>query len=320
MPPEKSLETIVEKIPQKLPRRLGRGLDALLGEKTAAIAPHEQPASADAAAAPEGALREIAIASIRPNPFQPRKDFSPEQLAELRESIQTTGLLQPITVRALSGGAGYELVAGERRLRAATQLGWEKIPAMVRELNDRAMLTLALVENLQRSDLNPIDEAEGYERLTDEFGLTQQQIAQLVGKDRSTIANLLRVLALPAPVRTMLQAGQITLGHARPLLALDDAAAITRLARQAADDGLSVREIENRVRRDVPAATRSKRGRPRKVDHGPAQLQDIENRVRRRLQTDVAVRLKTGEAGELRVHFYSFDDLERVLASMGIAE
>lgn len=300
-----------EKSPQKIPRRLGRGLDALLGEKTAERAD---------AAAPESALRDIATASIRPNPFQPRKDFSPEQLAELRDSIQTTGLLQPITVRALNGSTGYELVAGERRLRAAMQLGWDRIPAIVRELDDRAMLTLALVENLQRSDLNPIDEAEGYERLTDEFGLTQQQIAQLVGKDRSTIANLLRVLALPATVRTMLQSGQLTLGHARPLLALDDAAAITRLAKQAAENGLSVREIEDRVRRDAPATTRTKRGRPRKRDNRTAQLQDIENRIRRRLQTDVTVRLKSGESGEMRVQFYSFDDLERVLASMGIAE
>lgn len=311
-------EKLPEKVPQKLPRRLGRGLDALLGEKAAATASPEEMRGNDAGA-PGSGLREIATASIRPNPFQPRKDFPAEELAELRESIQTSGLLQPITVRALSGEMGYELVAGERRLRAVTQIGWERIPAIVRDLDDRAMLTLALVENLQRSDLNPIDEAEGYERLTDEFGLTQQQIAQLVGKDRSTIANLLRVLALPTAVRAMLQSGRLTLGHARPLLALSDPAAITKLARQAAEDGLSVREIENRVRRDAPPAAR-RRGRPRKVDPKPTQLQDIENRVRRRLQTDVALRLKTGETGELRVHFYSFDDLERVLATMGVAE
>ncbi|MBV9879625.1 MAG: ParB/RepB/Spo0J family partition protein, partial [Gemmatirosa sp.] len=186
------------------PRRLGRGLEALLASRTAAP---------DAPAAPSetSALRSIAVGQIRPNPYQPRQEFRPEELADLESSLKASGLLQPITVRpAPGGGAGYELIAGERRYRAATNLGWTEIPAIVKEIDDQTLLTLALVENLQRADLNPIEEAEGYQRLIAEFGLTQQQVADVVGKDRSTVNNVLRLLGLPASVRRMLQDAQLT--------------------------------------------------------------------------------------------------------------
>src|SRR6187401_2558589 len=159
-------------------KRLGRGLEALLG-----------PVSRDAAVA-SGALRELPVGSIKPNPFQPRREFDPEALSELAASIEASGLLQPVIVR--STGSGYELVAGERRWRAVQQLGWARIPAVVRDVDDRALLTLALIENLQRDDLSPMDEARGYDRLQSEFQVSQSEVARLVGRNRATVANSLR--------------------------------------------------------------------------------------------------------------------------------
>jgi ParB family chromosome partitioning protein len=220
-------------------RRLGRGLEALLG-------PTREEAQR------EGSLVELAIADIRPNPYQPRRDVDPAALDELTASIRKAGLLQPVVVRqapAGSGGnGGFELIAGERRLRACQALGWEKIPAVKREVDDRTVLTLALVENLQRDDLSPVDEARGYERLIAEFSLTQQDVADAVGRDRSTVANALRLLKLPAAVLALLHDGGLSVGHARALLALDDARLATSLAKEAVDAGLSVRDVEDRVR------------------------------------------------------------------------
>jgi len=186
------------------PRRLGRGLEALI---SAAAQPGSQPSTSSqgdvlALAPPESPFRQIDLKLIRPNPFQPRKEFRDEDLTQLQASIAATGLLQPVTVRAV--GDHFELIAGERRVRAATRLGWTDIPAIVKDYDDRALLTLALVENLQRADLNPIEEAEGYSRLVAEFSLTQQEVANVVGKDRSTVANSLRLLNLPQAVRRML--------------------------------------------------------------------------------------------------------------------
>src|SRR5436189_2338094 len=217
-------------------RRLGRGLEALLGRT------REE-------AEREGGLVERAMAAIRPNPFQPRQDVDPAALEELKASIRQAGLLQPVVVRPIPGGnGGYELIAGERRLRACQALGWERIPAVKREVDDRTVLTLALIENLQRDDLSPVDEARGYERLIAEFSLTQQDVAAAVGRDRSTVATALRLLRLPDAVLTMLHAGQLSVGHGRALLALDDPHVATTLAREAVAQGLSVREIEDRVR------------------------------------------------------------------------
>ncbi len=216
--------------------------------------------------------------------------------------------------------SGYELVAGERRLRAVRALGWATVPALVRDYDDRTMLTLALVENLQREDLNPIEEAEGYSRLAGEFGMTQNEIAEAVGKDRSTIANLLRVLQLPASVRRMLEAGSLTIGHARPLLALEDPHAILRLANEAVQNGLSVRAMEELVRSGVPRADKAKRGRPRKPDSRSSEVRHVEDMLRRALQTDVSVVPKPKGKGEIRVQFYSADDLNRLLEILGATE
>jgi ParB family transcriptional regulator, chromosome partitioning protein len=312
------------------PRRLGRGLEALLATTTQSIG-HGGTAQGGGLVAgmvatgaePADYIQRIPVAQIRPNPFQPRREFRPEDLSELEASLRVSGLLQPITVRKL-GSNSYELIIGERRLRAAAKIGWMEIPAVVREsgeIDERTLLTLALVENLQRADLNPLEEAQGYKRLTDEFGLTQQQVADAVGKDRSTIANFLRVLSLPAPVRQMLNEGLLTLGHARALLALLDDHQMLDFANEVVAKQLSVREVERRVRAanepTTPQDAEQVRGRARALpepsNQASPELRRIEDQLRRHLQTDVHLALTGKEKGLLRLSFYSSDDLERLL-------
>jgi ParB family chromosome partitioning protein len=304
------------------PRRLGRGLEALLSAPGVLTGPPTSAPTAGGTAvatpdAERSGLQQIRVGEIRPNPFQPRKEFRPEELADLEASLKVNGLLQPITVRRAPAGGGFELIAGERRLRAATRLGWSEIPAIVRDVDDRTLGTLALVENLQRVDLNPVEEAEGYQRLVDTFSLTQQQVADVVGKDRSTVANMLRVLHLPVSVRRMLREGQVTLGHARALLALPNEIAMTDLAREIVARGLSVREVERRVREAVPGGGRKreekKPGKPGARDGRDPEVKRLEDQLRRYLQTDVSLQLNGPEKGEIRIAFYSSDDLQRVL-------
>jgi ParB family chromosome partitioning protein len=292
---------------EKTPRRLGRGLEALLG-------------TAGLASSDDGALKSIPISQISRNPYQPRQEFNTEELAELEESLKASGLLQPITVRRRPGKDGFELIAGERRLRAATKAGWKEIPAIIKEIDDKTILTLALVENLQRTDLNPIEEGEGYHQLSQDFGLTQQQIAETVGKDRTTIANMLRLLQLPEPVRKLLQEGQLTMGHAKVLLGLDDAAKIVGLAREIVSDGLTVREVEQRLREVVGTTRGKKAGRPRTIDRQSPELKRIEDRLRRFLQTDAAIKVGPRNRGTLTIHFYSADDLERLLELLSVPD
>ena len=296
--------------PEK-PRRLGRGLEALLASRT--------PAAETTATSTE-TLRRITMGQIRPNPYQPRQEFKPEDLADLEASLKASGLLQPITVRSVPGGTGYELIAGERRYRAATRLGWTEIPAIVKEIDDQTLLTLALVENLQRADLNPIEEAEGYQRLIAEFGLTQQQVADVVGKDRTTVTNVLRLLSLPASVRRMLQEGQITHGHARALLGLANERAMGELAREIVQDGLSVREVERKVRQSTERAAPPERGRKGDANSPfrTAEVRRIEDQLRRHLQTDVRVELSDKQKGEIRIAFYNADDFDRLLDALGV--
>src|SRR3989441_750817 len=278
-------------------RRLGRGLEALLG-------PTREQAER------EGSLVELAIADIRPNPYQPRRDVDPTALDELKASILKAGLLQPVVVRAAPGNGGYELIAGERRLRACQALGWERIPAVKRDVDDRTVLTLALIENLQRDDLSPVDEARGYERLIAKFSLTHQDVADAVGRDRSTVANALRLLKLPAGVLALLHEGRLSVGHARALLALDDPRAVAAVAKEAVDLGLSVRDVEDRVRggRAPVRRPRLKQG----LGQGP-EVRRIEDALRRRLGTDVRVTLRAKGKGQIHLHFYSNDDLARLL-------
>lgn len=308
---------------EKPTRRLGRGLDALFSPKASDVEMPGEP----------GALRDILIASIRSNPFQPRKHFAEAELGELQQSLEATGLLQPITVRPTKGiKNAFELIAGERRLRAASNIGWKHISAVVKELTDQEMLTLALVENLQRMDLNPVEEAEGYSRLIDEFSYTQQSVATMVGKDRSTVANVLRILQLPGAVRQLLRESKLSAGQARPLLGLRDEPTMIALADETVTHGLSARDVERRVR-EAGAATPTgaggnadgpytdatpRKGRPRKTDSRPAEVKDIEESFRKHLQTDVVIAMKSGEQGSITISFYSADDLERLAELIGL--
>lgn len=278
-------------------RRLGRGLEALLGVTTVEEAERD------------GSLRELPVSDIRPNRYQPRRAIDPEALKELKQSIASSGLIQPIIVRP--SGNGYELVAGERRWRAVRELGWKRIPAMVRDVDERTLLTLALVENLQRASLSPIDEAEGYERLAREFSLSHGEIAQAVGRDRSTVANAVRLLKLPKSVQQLLDAGALTAGHARALLSLDDDREIARLARQGVARGWSVREMERHSRGG--ATVRKSRDGKKARRHVPPEVRRIEEALRKKLGTDAIVVLSGKAKGHLALRFYSEADLGRLL-------
>lgn len=285
-------------------RRLGRGLESLLG-----------PVNREQATA-EGALRDLPVAQLRPNPFQPRTHFDEGALTELVASIEASGLLQPVVVRARNGA--YELIAGERRWRAVQRLGWPTVPAVVKEADDQTLLTLALIENLQRNDLSPIDEAQGYQRLVEQFKLPQAEVARMVGRNRSTVANLLRLLRLPEPVRGMVHDGRLSEGHARALLALESDSDIIALATEAVRDALSVREVEARVRdEDAPAtmapAAASKEPKAKRTLQVSADVRRVEDALRKRLGTDVRVTQKRKGRGIVAVSYYSNDDLARLL-------
>jgi ParB family chromosome partitioning protein len=279
-------------------RRLGRGLEALLGVGTVEEAERE------------GSLRELTVSDIKPNRYQPRRAFDPEQLKELKDSIAANGLIQPIVVRHAQRGDGYELVAGERRWRAVKELGWKKVPAVVRDVDEQTLLTLALVENLQRASLSPIDEAEGYERLAREFSLSHAQIAHAVGRDRSTVANAIRLLELPKAVQSLLDGGALSAGHARALLSLGDDREIAKVAREAVANGWSVRDTERRTRGEGGAKKKAAKAARKAL---PPEVRRIEDALRKKLGTDVAVSLSGKQKGQLAIRFYSHDDLARLL-------
>jgi len=290
-------------------RRLGRGLGALLGEN---LDVDESP----------GAEREVAISRIRANPFQPRDEFDATALATLAASIRENGLLQPIVVRDV--GEGYQLVAGERRFRAVRELGWERVPVVIRSLSDEQMLVVALVENLQREDLNPLEEAQGYQRLVDEFGLTQEEVGRHVGRDRSTVSNTLRLLTLPAAVRALLAAGRISAGHARAILSLGDATAQAAMAERAAAEGWSVRETERRAKTGRTGGAKTKRGGRGRAPSTDPTGRRAELILERALGTQVRVRATASGAGEVVISFHDGDDflrlMERIVGDRAVAE
>jgi ParB family transcriptional regulator, chromosome partitioning protein len=270
-------------------RGLGRGLDALL-----------RPAATD--------VRALPLTQLHPNRFQPRRDFDPAALAELAASIRAQGVVQPIVVTPDEDGT-YTIVAGERRWRASREAGLEQVPVVVHEVrDDRHLLELALVENLQRSDLNPIEEALAFQSLQDEFGLAQEEIANRVGKGRSTIANSLRLLNLPARVQDLLRAGRLSAGQARPLLALGKAAEQVALAERAVAEGLTARDLEALAAAARPPSNRrDKAGAPADVHTAAAADQ-----LTRRLQTRVEIRRRRAGGGVLQIHFFSEEDLMRL--------
>lgn len=280
--------------------RLGRGLGALLGDYAS-----DEPA--------EGDVRTVAAASIVPNPLQPRKHFTEDELAELAESIRENGLLQPLVVRPSPGSdSRYELVAGERRFRAIRALGWSEVSVLVRDVDDEALLVLALVENLQREELNPLEEAEGYRTLAERFDMTQDEIAQAVGKNRSTVANLLRLLGLPPSIRKMLEEGALAMGHARALLAVDDPVRASELARQAVADGWSVREVERRAASEASSAPgRRKKGKSSGRERDPV-VRALEKALQEELATRVKIRADSEGKGVIEVPFHGTEDFERI--------
>jgi len=294
-----------------LRRGLGRGLDALLGserESTTEEAKELAPAGRAPLALP--------IANLRPSRFQPRKRFDEEEVAALAQSIREKGVLQPVLVRPVAGEPGmYEIVAGERRWRAAQQAQLHEIPALVREFADRDTLEVALVENLQRQDLTAIEEARGYQRMIDDFRRTQEDVAEIVGKSRSHVANTLRLLTLPAPVQEMLDDGRLTAGHARPLVGLDGA---ERLAARIVSGSLSVRETERlaqKVRDGGREALEGKRsGGERGAGRSP-DLVELEHNVSERLGLVVQIKAK-GETGEVTIRYKSLEQLDDLLAKL----
>jgi ParB family chromosome partitioning protein len=291
-------------------RKLGRGLQSLLGieDPVAVSQPHES-AEAHVPSADRDVDR-LPLDQIDPNPFQPRQDFDPEDLAALVRSIRLHGVIQPILVRPLAGR--YQLVAGERRLRAAHDAGLADIPARVVELDDQTACELALVENLQRNDLNPLEKGRAFESYLARYGATHEQLAEHIGVDRSTVTNFVRLLELPQPVQQDLQAGKITFGHARALLSLADPVAQIAACRRIVAEGLTVRQTE----------ALSHVERKRKPGHTPAavnktnHLRSLEDALRRKFGAKVEITLKGKDKGVLAVHFESNDDFERIIGQL----
>jgi len=282
--------------------RLGRNLSDLLGRK----APLEETSSEVIYKQPteERPPTEIPISLTDPNPYQPRTRFDSEQLEDLKQSIRTSGVLQPIVVRPV--GERYQVVMGERRLRAAREIGLERIPAIVRQVGDEELLELALIENIQRADLNPIEKARAYRRLMQEFGLTQEQVGERVGQSRSTVANFTRLLELPKEVQDNVSRGTLSMGHARALLVLDDVARQREVAERILSQGLSVRDAERLV-----AAGRVPRPQRAHRDKTP-QVKTLEDRLKRHLGTRVSI-YEGKKRGRIVIDFYGADDFDRLM-------
>lgn len=298
--------------------RLGRGLDALIKKDSGTT--YESPTPSASHPLPLNSISKIPVSKIRANKFQPRKDFGREALEELKTSIKENGLVQPITVRRVENGM-FELVSGERRYRAVSELGQNEIPAYVLQVDsDTKMLELALTENLQREDLNAIEIATGYQRLIDECSLTQEQVAERVGKDRATVTNFIRLLKLPAQIQKSLIDGDISAGHARALLAIEDTAERFRLFNRIARHSLSVRQVEKEVRQILGKEGKKRDHSRHSGDHGTGSsaitdpiVLDIIDKLRRHLGTQVKISYNDSRAGEIRIEFYNDDDLGRVV-------
>ena len=291
---------------------LGKGLEALFGD--AEVAPVERKPAAGkkqteskAAESPsdESGVLYVSIDDIRPNSAQPRKNFDDEKLEELAASIERHGVIQPVVLRKL--GIGYELVAGERRWRAARMAGLKEIPCIVKELSDEENMLLAIIENMQREDLNPIEEAEGLKQMIDSYGLTQEQVSYSIGKSRPYITNSLRLLKLPGRVQDLTAEGKITTGHARALAAVKSQQKQIDLAMRAAKEGLSVRQIEALAKKAKAPAAKPTRKKEKSADE-----KRVEEELRSVLGTRVNLNRK-GKKGQIEIEFYSAEELERLI-------
>lgn len=321
---------------------LGRGLNALISQGTptstgtarkeaqSTSASNSTKVGSESASEPtttNNNPREVAIHLIVANPWQPREHFDEEGLEELAASIKEMGILSPLLVRQRKeDGSGYQLVAGERRFRAAQRAGLKTVPVLLRDLSDQEALEIALVENLQRRDLNIIEEAEGYQRLADDFGLTQEAISQRVGKGRATVANAMRLLALDPRVRTLVSEARLSAGHAKVLLALDIQEEQALLATQCERERWSVRELERQVKLRIEAPKKPKGSAKAKLDIPADHVQYLTDRLHQRLGTSVRISptrtLPNGkkQRGKVEIDFYSNDDLDRVLEILGLTE
>ena len=273
---------------------LGKGLSALIPEK---------------AEATSQAAQQIDIGLIKDNRFQPRQNYAESGIDELMASIKENGFLQPILVRKTT--EGYEVIAGERRLKAARKLNLEKVPVVIREATDKEALVLAIVENIQREELNPVEKAESYRRLVDEFQYSQEDVARSVGKDRATVSNLLRILKLPKEIQKGLFSGEISEGHARALLSVEDVNAQMLLYHEAAQKGLSVREVEQRAR--AVASSTKKLAKKVKGKVKDPEIVKLEEELRLVLGTKVVVDNNRNNKGKVVIEYYSLDDLDRIL-------
>lgn len=292
---------------------LGKGLSALIPDTYAKII-ETQKKSVEAGSttgSKESAIQEIPISAIRPNREQPRHRFSEETINQLADSIREQGILQPIIVK--KAGDGYELICGERRAKAAERCGFEKIPAIVKDIAEDKLLEWALVENIQREDLNPIEEAQAYLRLAEERGLSHEEIAKKVSKDRSTIANTIRLLRLPREILEGLIDGRLQAGHARALLSLPSPEHQRQMARRIMEDRLSVRQVEELVGHTVTKKRRVKSSRLLSTE-----LIALETKLEQKLGTQVRIFPKRNNQGKLEVRYYSLDDLDRILNLLGI--
>jgi len=288
---------------------LGRGLGALLGSTQAT-----SPIVAPQARIEEGErIQQIGIGEIAPSPLQPRRVFAEDSLTELIDSIRARGIFQPLIVRHSPKGTGFELIAGERRWRAARKLNLLKVPVIVRTATDQQVLELALIENLQRAELDAVEEADGYATLIETFGLKQEEVAERVGKSRATVANALRLRALPGEVRDLLRSKQISVGHAKAILGLTEPAAQTAVAREVVKRGLSVRQAEALVRRQVSGT----RGRKKSRGTHSADWRDLELRLQRATGTRARV-VGHGDRGQIELPYTSPEELERLSVHLGV--
>jgi ParB family chromosome partitioning protein len=304
---------------------LGRGLGALLGEVSTSIKPSQPPAADETTKVEETSAKGervdiVPLTRIRPCPLQPRKDFPEDSLRELADSIRSQGIVQPLVVRMR--GEYYELIAGERRWRAAQLAGLSEVPVLVREADDTAALEMALIENLQRENLNPIEEAQGYQQLIDQFKLRQEDVAAKVGKNRATVANALRLLKLPAEVQAYLKNGQISVGHAKVILGLERAEEQQLAAVQVIRDNLNVRQTEDLVARWLArgrTAKESEAASSKVGEQRDVHVVSLENRLMEKLGTKVRLRYKSGK-GSVEIRFFSDDELERILQIIGVVQ
>jgi len=303
---------------------LGRGLEALLGGNALAKPPvpaalpiPNPPRDAATPVEPRERVQRVALDRVVPCPFQPRKDFPTETLQELADSIKEQGIVQPLIVRERNGH--LELIAGERRWRAAQLLGLPDVPVIIREADDRAVLQLALIENLQRENLNPIEEAQGYSQLVEQFALTQEEVALKVGKSRAAVANAVRLLKLPAELQGYLREGRLSVGHAKVILGLAAEKHQKTVAERVVRDGLNVRQTEALVAHlQARESTTITKAGPLTAPTRDAHVANLENQLRERLGTKVHLRYAQGK-GAMEIAFFSDAELERILQILGVS-